>query len=105
MVVVYRMEFRKLAAMKDSTDEERGRLTPEEDHVACVLNSPQTRTDSFARSSSRAAVCKALNHFVQLGDVPRRPFIPPSLGSVHADLDEVFACAAAQLEEGHALRQ
>ena len=73
--------------------------------MARVLNAAKTRTNAFARSSPREAVCKALKHFVQPGDVPRRTGIPPSLGPVYADLDEVFACAAAQLEDGHALRR
>jgi hypothetical protein len=105
LVVVYWVEFRQLTPMKNSTDEEPGGLSSKKDHVAYVLNAAQTRTNAFARSSPRAAVCEALKHFVQLGDVPRGTFIPPSPGPVHADLDEVFACAAAQLEGGHALRQ
>jgi len=104
LLVIYPMEFRKLSTMQNSADKQLGWSAPKENYVACVLNPPEAWTDALAAPASRAPVGEPLENFVEVGDIPFRPFVTPSLRAIHADLDEVDARAAAQLKAGHASR-
>jgi hypothetical protein len=101
LLVIYPMEFRKLSTMQNSADKQLGWSAPKENYVACVLNPPEAWTDALAAPASRAPVGEPLENFVEVGDIPFRPFVTPSLRAIHADLD---ARAAAQLKAGHASR-
>jgi hypothetical protein len=104
LLVIYPVEFRKLSTMQNSANEQPGWSAPKEHYVACMLNPPEAWTDALAASASRAPIGELLEDFVEVGDIPFRPFVTPSLRAVHADLDEVVARAAAQLKAGHASR-
>src|SRR5688500_19545392 len=103
-LVVDAMQFGKLPCVKDAPNEHAAEQSSKKDHMACVLDAPQAGPEPITSPAERVTIREALKHRGEIRDVSLRALITPSRRAVQAEVNEVTACAAAQVEAGHLLR-